>query len=243
MIILHQYPAAFNLPSLSPFCIKVEFFLKLARLPYEVKIELNPSRGPKGKMPFIEDKKQVIADSSFIIDHLIKSYRLDHFTVQDPSLAAQALAFKSMIEESLYFILLYSRWVDDTGYEVIKHEFTPLFPPFIGKPFLAMIRRNLKRQAFAQGLGRHTKQEVYDLGCSQLEALSAFLGERKFFFGNKLTVLDITCYAFLITILKQPIDSPFKRHLSKKTHLCEYIHRLDRLFENQLHPDEVFHAL
>ena len=231
MIVLHQYPAAFNLPSLSPFCLKVEFFLKVAKLPYRVQVELNPANGPKGKMPFIEDGENIVADSSFIIDYLIRTQNLGHFHIRDSKQAAEALALKSMIEESLYFILLSSRWVDEAGYRVVKKEFSPLFPPLVGKPFLAFIRRNLRRQAQAQGIGRHTPSEVYTLGRRQVVSLSTFLGQNQFFFEGRMTVFDATAYAFLTTILKQPIESDLKTEVKKHKNLCSYVERLDGLLE------------
>ncbi len=226
MITLHQYPGAFNLKSLSPFCIKVEFFLKVAKIPYEVVVELNPARGPKGKMPFIVDKEVKIADSSFILHHLM----IDELRILDPVEEAQAVAFKTMIEEGLYFVLLYSRWIDEKGYKVIQREFIPLFPRFIGRLFLALIRRNLIKEAKAQGVGRHTAEEVYRLGHDQIIALATFLGDKEFFFQNKLTYFDATSFSFLQTILLQPIDSPLKIVVQKQSNLCDYVNRLEKLF-------------
>lgn len=225
MITLHQYPAAFGVSSLSPFCIKVEFFLKLAGLTYNVKDERNPARGPKGKMPFLTDAQEKIADSNFIFDHLIKKYSLQHLEVTDRK--AEALAYKTMIEESLYFILLYSRWIDPDGYKEILKEFTPLFPPFIGKPFLNFLRSRLKKQAFAQGIARHGYSEVYQIGKKQIEALAEALGSNDFFFEHRVTTFDATCYSFLTTILKQPIASPLQNAVREQANLCRYVERLD----------------
>lgn len=230
MITLHQYPPAFNLPSLSPFCIKVEFFLKVAKLPYQVKVERNPARGPKGKMPFIVKDSMTLADSSFIIDHLIKTHSLDHLEVKIER--SQMIAFKALIEESLYFILLYSRWVDEKGFNKVLEEFIPLFPPFIGKPFLSYIKRNLTAQSIAQGLGRHSLEEVYEIGRRQIEALAEFLGDKEYFFENKITSFDATSYAFLSTIIKQPINSPLKFAVLERTNLCAYVTRLDAIMES-----------
>ena len=225
MITLHQYPPAFGLSSLSPFCIKVEVFLKMARLPYQVKQERNPARGPKGKMPFIVDENETVADSSFILEHLMQKYGLEHFAVSDPA----ALAFQTLIEEGLYFILLYSRWVDEDGYKVVQDSFVPLFPPLLGKPFLAHIRKNLTRQARAQGLGRHTKTQVYELGQKQIDALAQFLGERRFFFEERFTSFDASAFAFLLTILNQPIASPLQQRVLQHKNLCDYVIRLEEL--------------
>jgi len=48
MITLHQYPGCWELPSLSPFCIKVETYLKMTGIPYKVVVENDPRHGPTG---------------------------------------------------------------------------------------------------------------------------------------------------------------------------------------------------
>jgi len=202
----------------------------MANLPYDIQIELNPGKGPKGKMPFIEDAGEKIPDSSFIIEHLIRKYSLDHLTITNPEKEAQALAFKSMIEDALYFGLLYSRWVDPNGFKVVKSSFLPMFPPVIGHPFLAFIRNNLIKQSKAQGLGRHSASEVYAISEKQISSLATLLGENEFFFENKVTYFDATAYAFLNTIMKQPIESPIKKGIKAHSNLCEYIRRMDLLF-------------
>jgi glutathione S-transferase len=136
-----------------------------------------------------------------------------------------------MIEVSLYFILLYSRWIDQEGFKTVQAEFIPLFPPLIGRPFLNFIKRNLTRQAMAQGLGRHTKDEIYKMGQIQVQALAESLGEKKFFFSKRLTCFDATAYAFLSTIIKQPIDSELKRSVLQYKNLCAYVERLDEVMK------------
>lgn len=233
MIELHQYPPTWGLPSLSPFCIKVEDFLRRNKVPYKIIFETNPARGPKGKMPFIRDLTNggdtVVADSTFIINYLTDTYCLQLGKV-DAALQAQGLAFQRMIEEHLYFVLLYSRWIDPVGWKVLKQEFTPLFPPFIGPPFLLLIRRQLIKQARAQGLGRHTQEQVYEMGRNDLQAISSFLGEKPFMLGDQWTAVDATLYAFLTTILKQPIESDLKLAVLSHPNLVAYHQRQDREF-------------
>lgn len=229
MMVLHQYPKIWGLSSLSPFCIKVEIFLKLARLPYEVKVELNPSRAPKGKMPFIQDGQEVVADSSFIIQHLIKKYQLHHLDINDPLEKARALALKLMVEESLYFSLLYSRWVEEENFQNIKKEFLPLFPKFLGRPALTLIRYNLRKQSRAQGLGRHSQIEINQLSSELISCLSNFLGGNEFFSSKGVSYIDATLYSFLVTILKQPFNSHLKTEVQKFQNLCDYVLRIEHL--------------
>lgn len=48
MIRLHQFPPVFG-RNVSPFTLKLETWLRLAGLPYEVIATRNPGRAPKGK--------------------------------------------------------------------------------------------------------------------------------------------------------------------------------------------------
>ncbi len=234
MIELHQYPPIWDLPSLSPFCIKAEAFLRCYKIKYKVVTEKNPASGPKGKMPFIKDGQKVIADSTFIIDYLIENIIPPEQV--DPNLRAQGLAFQRLIEENLYFILLFSRWIDPIGWAVLKKEFTPLFPPFIGKPFLYFLRHQLKKQANKQGIGRHSLLEFYEIGRKDIEALSNFLGAKSYFLGEVRTSLDASAYAFLITILKQPIPSRLQQTVLSFPNLVQYAQKEERtLFPEYAH--------
>lgn len=232
MIELHQYPPIWGLPSLSPFCIKVEMFLRKNKIPYKVIIEKNPVRGPKGKMPFVRDGAKIIADSTFILQYLSQSRGIE--TRITSLIQAQVIAFQRMIEEHLYFILLYSRWIDPVGWKILKDEFPALFPPLVGLPFLYLIRSRLHRQAYEQGLGRHSKMEVYELGRQAMTAISDFLDTKTYFLGEEWTAIDATVYAFLITILKQPIESELKTSLLSHKNLVAYCKREERAFFPEL---------
>lgn len=74
MIRLHQYPPMFGIPNPSPFCMKLETWLRMANLPFEIVQVVDPRKGPKGKVPWIEDEGKTIADSAFIIEYLQKAY-------------------------------------------------------------------------------------------------------------------------------------------------------------------------
>jgi Glutathione S-transferase N-terminal domain len=50
---LFQFPRMFDIPNLSPFCCKLETWLRIAGVPYEVVETPDPRKGPKGKLPFI----------------------------------------------------------------------------------------------------------------------------------------------------------------------------------------------
>jgi hypothetical protein len=72
---LFQFPRMFDIPNLSPFCCKLETWLRIAGIPYEIEITTNPRKGPRGKLPFVDDGGVIVADTTIIIDHLKRTRR------------------------------------------------------------------------------------------------------------------------------------------------------------------------
>ena len=76
MITLESFGPAFGLPDPSPFVTKVEMLLKMAGLPYAVDTS-GFNKAPKGKLPYIIDNSETIADSTFIRWHIETKYNID----------------------------------------------------------------------------------------------------------------------------------------------------------------------
>jgi glutathione S-transferase len=229
MITIFQFPTYWGLPNVSPFCFKLLTYLRLANLPYEVKTTSNSGRAPKGKLPFIKDGDVTISDTSVIIDYLKKKYgdTLDqHLT---PEQKAQGVALQRMMEEHFYFIFVYSRWLDpDTSAEFKKTIFAKL--PAVLKWFVpALIIRQVKKQLYQQGTGRHSSEEIYRLGIEDVEAAATILGNRNFLFGEKPTTYDVILYTFLASVLIPPVNSPVKAAISQKPELVEFCTRMRKL--------------
>ena len=75
MIELYQFPPMWGLPNFSPLCLKLETWLRMAKLPYQApKCGIPLGKAPKHKLPYIVDRGQSIGDSSLIIDYLKATY-------------------------------------------------------------------------------------------------------------------------------------------------------------------------
>ena len=225
MIKLHQFPPVFG-RNVSPFTLKLEAWLRLAGLPYEVVPILNPGKGPKGKLPFIVDDGTVVADSSLIIEHLVRTRGIDLDRELSREQRAQAVALQRLFEDHLYFIAVWSRWIDPDGWR----DFGPaLFGPVplpLRWPLAAVVRRQVRNGLRAQGLGRHSQAELYAMGRADLEAVAVVLGDQPFFFGARPTTIDATAFGFLDNLLNVPIETELKRIAQALPNLAAYCARM-----------------
>jgi len=236
MLRLHQYAPAWGGLNPSPFCLKMETYLRMARIPYETAIVRDPRGAPKGKLPYVIDGEQVIADSNFIIDYLVAAYgdKLDrHLSSQQ---RAYSLALRRLLEENLYWSVVYSRWIEDKGWLEIKNEFfSHLRVPL--KWFVpALARGSVRKQLLGHGMGRHNRNEIYKIGMADLTALSEALGDKTYFFGDRPSSVDASAYGLLANILWVPIKNPLKDWLQTLPKLIAFCHTIrDRYY---LHLEE-----
>jgi len=225
MITLYQFPPAFGLPNPSPFCFKVENYLRMTGEPFELKSG-NPQKAPKGKLPFIKDGGVVISDSTHILDHLKKTRgdKLD----KDLSAHDRALAhlIRRTFEEGLYFCLVYSRWVDDVGWQAGKDTFFATMPAIARAIVPGIARRMIKKQVHAQGTGRHAPEDIYAIAAEDVAAMAEILGEKPYFLGDSPTSVDATAYAFLALMLWTPLPEAVLAAVKKHPNLVAYCERM-----------------
>jgi glutathione S-transferase len=230
MITLFQGPPAFGLPNLSPFCTKVELYLKLTGLPYKTAIA-DPRKGPKGKIPWIDDDGQIVADSSFIFEYLRKKYgdKLDGGLTQAQLVIA--LTARRMIEEHLYFAAIQMRWGEDEIFAEVRKTFANLIPAPLRGIITNKIRKATLAKLHEQGIGRHKPAEIYELGNQDLDALCSLLGTDQYFFSQtQPTSFDCTAWAFLAMIHATPGKTALQEHLRSRQNLVDYIGRIGKRY-------------
>src|SRR5687768_4913060 len=110
-IVLWQMRPLWGIPNPSPFCMKVETWLRMAGLPYEAREIEGPPRSQSGKLPYIERPDgSLLWDSSVIIDTLTRERNV----TLDAELSADQRAIGTLLqrtfEENLYFVAVYDRW-------------------------------------------------------------------------------------------------------------------------------------
>ncbi len=228
MIELHQFRPFWGLPNASPFCMKVETYLRYRGIPYTV-VPSGPRKSPTGKIPFVVENGHNISDSEAIIAYFEK--RQPRHLDDGLSESEQATAFfvRELVEERLYWQVTYMRWGDPAGWAVFKPALVKFLPLGMRGPVLFLLRRMLLRQMGQQGLVPADPQGAYARGKTVLDALANLLGDQPYFLGATPRSLDMSLYAFLANILDQPHGNPLQAHGRALANLVGYCARMKAL--------------
>lgn len=230
MITLYSFGPAFGLPDASPFVIKAELLLKMAGLDYQ-KVPADCRKAPKKKLPYINDKGKTITDSAFIRSYLEESYGCDFDSGLTNRERAIAWSLEKMIEEHLYWSLVSMRWMDDRNYERGPRALLRGAVPSIVQPVVVpMIRRGIAQQLYGQGFGRHTPDEITELGIKSVESLAVVLGENTYLMGANSTGVDAIGYGMISGLLCRNFESPLRAAAEAHANLVSYNEMMARRF-------------
>jgi glutathione S-transferase len=225
MITVYSFGPFFGLPDASPFVLKAMTLLKIAGLRY-TENHGGYSRAPKGKLPYIDDDGTLVADSTFIRFHIERKYGVDFDAGLSAEQRAAGWAIEKMLEEHLYWTLVHARWIDDANFAKSAAQFFDAVPALVRPLAKALVRRKIAGNLKAQGIGRHSREEIAELGRRDIEALAALLGDKPFLFGDAPCGADATAFAFVAESLAPEIDSPVRAATLAHADLVAYRDRM-----------------
>jgi glutathione S-transferase len=229
MITLYTFGPAFGLPDPSPFVMKAEMLLKLSGLPYQTDTK-GFGKAPKGKLPYMDDDGERIADSTFIRMHLERKRQIDFDRGLDAQQRGTAWAFEKMMEDHLYWMLVSARWMDDANFAKGPVNFFRAVPALVRPVVIAMIRRKVRKSLHAHGIGRHSPAEIAALGDRGIAAIADYLGEKPFFMGAEPTGADATVFAFMAGALCPTFETPLRTSAERYDNLKRYVGRMTARF-------------
>jgi glutathione S-transferase len=224
MITLYSFGPAFGLPDPSPFVMKAEVLLKMAGLTYTADTG-GFNKSPKGKLPYVNDDGETVADSTFIRWHLEKKYHIDFDRGLTAEQRAVAWAFEKMLEDNLYWAVVYERWMDDANFNKGPRNFFRAVPAPIRPFVIGMIRRQVRRSLHGQGMGRHSREEITALATKAIDATAALLGKKPYMLGQEPTGLDATAFPFIAGVLCPVFDTPLRAAANRHDNLKRYVDR------------------
>lgn len=225
-IVLWQMQPVWGLPNGSPFCMKVETWLRMAGLPYVAKAITGPPKSKSGKVPYIERPDgSALWDSSVIIETLAREHgvQLDR-GLSDGDRAIGTLLQRTF-EEELYFLALYDRWVDDQGWRRVSKDYFGQLPWVLRSAVVPIIRRKVMSAARGQGVSRLPTGHRIAKGEADLRAIAHVLGDKPYFFGQPSSY-DAVAYAFLANLLWAPLQAPLADALRRHANLVAYCERM-----------------
>jgi len=207
--------------------------LKLSGLPYEA-VRGDMRKAPKGKLPFIRDGDTVVADSTLIRLYLEQKYGIDFDRGLSPRERGVAWSVEKMLEDHMYWVLIYWRWMDEANFTKGPKAFFQRVPglirPLIERAVLKRIRRNL----WGQGFGRHSDAEKVAMAVRGIDALSQVLGENRYFMGTQPCGADATVFAFITGGITPYFKSPVQEKLAATPNLVAYHERMMKEFYPEL---------
>lgn len=236
MIKLYTFGSSFNLPDPSPFVMKTEILLKMAKLPYEVVNTGDVTKAPKKKFPYIIDNDKTIADSSFIRFYLEKEYGIDFDSQVDPVALPSAFMAERYCEDNLYFLSLSQRWLNKENFEKGPKIFFEQVPWLLRGFITKKVVKDIEQTLWLQGLGRHSLEEQIQLVEQGSDMLARLLGDRNFFGGDAPCGADAFIASILCGILNNYFNSPFQKYFAEKGNLVAYTKRMLQLFYPDYQP-------
>lgn len=225
MVTLYQFPPAYGLSSVSPFCTKVELYLRLAGVPHEVKSG-DVRQSPTGKLPTARVGGDLVADSGLIIEACKARLDVDLDAGLDAKQRALGHLIRRTCEENLYWALVYSRWLDDEGWKHQRPVLAGMLPPVIGPLLTGYLRSGVRKSMHGHGLARHNQETIYKIGLSDLESLVVLLPDDGFIHGAEPSTTDAVVGAFLWHILATPTDNPLSRSARASGPTVAYMRRV-----------------
>jgi glutathione S-transferase len=229
MITLYTFGPNFGLPDPSPFVMKAEVLLKMAGLPYRTDTT-GFKKAPKGKLPYIDDDGTIVCDSTFIRFHLEAKHQIDFDEGLSPAERGVAWAFEKMCEDNLYWAMIYERWLDDANFEAGPRKFFSAVPAPLRPFVVTMIRRQMRRNLWGQGLGRHAEDELTQLGERAIVSLADYLGDKPYLMGERVCGADAAVFPFVAGFLSRTFKTPIRTAVEQRANLVAYGDRMMRQY-------------
>ncbi|MFN4129408.1 MAG: glutathione S-transferase C-terminal domain-containing protein [Paracoccaceae bacterium] len=218
-----------GLPAGGPFDLKLLAWLNLAGVPYEHAFQDDTRKGPKGKNPWIELDGERIGDTEIIIQKLGQRFGVDIDANLPAADAATAHGWRRTFEEHFHQIFEWELLAHPEGAAFMKDFVRGQMPPILGHAAFMMMQRGMARQLHARGIARHSPDIIAAKGKHDIDALSAFLGDRPFLVANRPVTADAAVFGQLAPMMVWPMRTPVSQYLRGITNVAAYVDRMRSL--------------
>ncbi len=228
MLKLQVFAPEAGLQNPSPFGMKAIGLMQMSGLEYRL-VAGDVRKSPKGKMPVLIDGNKVIPDTAHIQAYLETAHNIKFDVGLGGEQLAIAQAFRHLSEDSLYWAITYSRWMENGP--IVREALFGNVPAIARNLVFFMVQKQIKNALHGQGLGRHSPMEIYRFAAMDLISIENYLGNKDFMFGSTATSIDASIYAMLSSIAMPAFDTPLKDQLKSCKSLLDYMVRFNRKYQ------------
>ncbi len=228
MLELQVFAPDAGLQNPSPFGAKAVALMQMSGLEYRL-VAGDVRKSPKGKMPVLVDGNREIADTAHIQQYLENERGIEFDAGLTDEQLAIAQAFRHLGEDSLYWAITYSRWIENG--DIVREALFGAVPALMRNFVFSMVKKQVKAALHGQGLGRHSAGEIYQFGAADLSAIAVFLGDKDFMFGQKPSSIDASLYGMLSNIAIPAFDTPLRDELNSHENLLAYMLRFNKKYQ------------
>ena len=205
---LHIWPPADQLPSSSPYCVKVVKALEYKRLSHEVQVAKMgaPKWARRRLLPVAEFAGRKIEDSTFILKALDDVYpNTPRLYPLDPVLRADTLVLEEWADEWFALYVPFYRWTLNHNFKTFAAQAFDAIPLAARKLVVPLIRRGFVKTLRERWIGLDTEAERLAHFKDAISILEARLSKNAFLVLAQPTAADFAVYPILKMILNGKI--------------------------------------
>lgn len=218
----------------SPFVAKLLTWLRLAKVDFTARC--GGKSGPSGRWPWavLANPKcpgtcVTLTDSERIIDAVSNEFNVsldDHLSAAD---RIQSEATRLLIENVLYQCVVRNRWVDHPD-DVSRYYPMPL-PSGLRRFLVGILRKRVIIPMLdTHGNGDLSDAEYHRVYVDCIKHVEQVLGGKAYMLSNERpSSLDATVYAFIGSLLGDPISCPARDYFLKSATLVAHAKRVEAL--------------
>ncbi len=225
MITLYKFGEAFGLPDASPFVTKAEILLKMAGLDYKSDFD-GFGEAPRGKLPYLKDDGEIVADSTLIRLHIEDKYSFDFDVDLDERQRGLAWAVEKLMEDNLYWTMLSQRWMHEGNFDFGPSMFFEAVPEPGRAEMIDASKKKIARTLSGQGTGLHSEEEKYQLAIRTINHAAAILGKNNYIMGANPCGADGFIFAILAGVSAKGFDTPLIGAVDAHGNLVDYLARM-----------------
>ncbi len=158
--------------------------------------------------------------------HIEKTYGFDF----DAGLSAPergiAWAFEKMCEDHLYWVGLHARWMVAKNFDKGPRRFFDSAPAPLRPLIVTMVRRQVRRNLWGHGMGRHTTADMERLAVRDIGAIADYLADKPYLMGEAPSGADATVFPFMAHALCPLFETAILTCAEQRPNLVAYRDRL-----------------